>query len=502
MAKRVVAHLCGMIAILWPLSSAAADDNGQPSPLRFSPIQAQEFSVPGSLSNSWADFDNDGDADLAVSLKTGEVRLYRNDAGRFVSIGRRMGLPTSGPELRGLSWGDFDADGWLDLYGGATSISARNRLFRNRAGRSFAEAPAPLTEAGRSARQSSWVDYDNDGDLDLYAANRNGPNALFRQDAGGFRQVAKDEPVSDTRPTVGACWFDFDRDGDLDLFLANQAGATDAMWRNDAGRFTDIAAELGMDRPGRSKEDGSVGCALADYDNDGDLDLYVASYGSGALYKNGGDGRFVEVAASLGLDERMHAVGAAWGDYDNDGYVDLFVTAYEGPSGRQRPANRLYRNVGGLRFVNVLAADSPLNAGDHGVQWVDYDKDGALDLSITRGYTDQGGHFLFHNDLDEAKRHRSLAVQVLDRRGHFTCVGAEVRLFDVKGRLLATRQVTSGDGYNSQSALPVHFGLSVTGRVIVEVTFPRGPSRSRIARKRVDPTHFRGKVLRIRDERL
>ena len=467
----------------------------------FTPVQAQQFAVPGSLSNSWADFDNDGDADLAVSIKTGEVRLYRNDHGTFVSVGGAMGLPISGQELRGLAWGDFDADGWIDLYGGATSISSKSRLFRNNDGTGFVEVdtPSALTEAGRSSRQSSWVDFDNDGDLDLFAANRNGPNALIRHDVDGFMRTGSERPISDPRPTVGACWFDFDRDGDLDLFLANQAGATDALWRNDGTDFVDVAPQLGMDRPGRSKDEGSVGCALADYDNDGDLDLYVASYGPGVLYRSDGSGGFVDAAANLGLDENLHAVGAAWGDFDNDGYIDLFVTAYSGASGMQRPDNRLYRNLGSKGFANVLTPASMLNVADHGVQWVDYDQDGALDLSVTRGYTDQGGHFVFHNNLDEGSRQRSLSVLVLDRKGRFTRMGAEVRLIDGKGSVIATRQISTGEGYNSQSTLPAHFGLISNGRVTVEVTFLGPGPRTKKVRKHVDPARYRGKVLRIKE---
>lgn len=373
----------------------------------FTPVQTADFSLPGSLSNSWADFDRDGDLDLAVSIKTGEIRLYRNDRGPLTSIGPTMGLPVSGAEMRGLAWGDYDGDGWPDLYAGATNTAETNLLFRNDSGRRFVAQDLAPVAAGRSARQSSWVDFDNDGDLDLFAANRSGPNALFRQNAGRFTRVPAEQAGDDARPTVGACWFDYDRDGDLDLFLANQSGATDALWRNDGDRFTDVAPALGMDRPGRRAEEGSVGCAVGDYDNDGELDLFVASYGVNILYRNKGDGRFGNVAPHLGLAEVNHAVGAAWGDFDNDGWLDLFVTAYTGKSGQQQPANRLYRNLGGKGFVNILPAGSALDVADHGVQWIDYDRDGALDLSVTRGYTATGGHFLVHNDLGKAAARRS-----------------------------------------------------------------------------------------------
>ncbi len=332
----------------------------------FSPVQTADFSLPGSLSNSWADFDRDGDLDLAVSLESGEIRLYRNDRGHFTSVGAAMGLPVSGAEMRGLAWGDYDGDGWPDLYAGATEESAANLLFRNDRGRRFVAVTADPVAAGRSARQSSWVDFDNDGDLDLFAANRSGPNALYRQDAGRFVRVPADQAGDDARPAVGACWFDYDRDGDLDLFLANQSGATDALWRNDGDRFTDVAPALGMDRPGRPRTEGSVGCAVGDYDNDGELDLFVTSYGVNILYRNKGDGSFENVAPALGLAEDNHAVGAAWGDFDNDGWFDLFVAAYTGKSGAQQPANRLYRNLGGkgfeAMFTSSVAKDELIRA--------------------------------------------------------------------------------------------------------------------------------------------
>ena len=463
----------------------------------FTPVQPTDFSVPGSLSNSWADFDRDGDLDFAVSIKTGEIRLYRNDLGTFTNIGPAVGLPVSGAEMRGLSWGDYDGDGWFDLYAGATKATEANLLFRNEGGRRFAAQDLDPVAPGRSARQSSWVDYDNDGDLDLFTADRAGANALFRQDAGHFVRVGAAQAGDDPRPTVGACWFDYDRDGDLDLFLANQAGATDALWRNDGDRFIDVAPALGMHRPGRPAEEGSVGCAVGDYDNDGELDLFVTSYGVNILYRNKGDGRFEDAAPRLGLAEDNHAVGAAWGDYDNDGWLDLFVTAYIGKSGAQQPANRLYRNLGGKGFANVLPAGSALDVADHGVQWIDYDRDGALDLSVTRGYTATGGHFLFHNDLGKYAARRSLSVRVLDNAGRFTRMGAEVRLYAAAGKIVATRQVSTGDGYNSQGTQPLHFGLTSAAPVTVEVTYMTAAGRKTQRARSVRPSRYFGRTLTI-----
>jgi hypothetical protein len=486
--------------------AAIAQDHGAPEPspsakpLPFTSMQPELFGVVGSLSNAWGDFDNDGDLDLAVSLKSGELRLYRNDNGVFTNIGAQLGLPTSGRELRGLSWGDYDGDGWLDLHGGATSPKELSFVFHNEGGKGFKEVAAEigLTVPGRSARQTSWVDYDNDGDLDLYATDRIGENKLFRNDGGKFTQVFVGTGPTDARPTVGACWFDYDRDGDLDLFLANQSGATDALWRNDGTSFTDVAPQLGMNSPGRTKEEGGVGCAVGDYDNDGYLDLFVPNYGKNALYHNNRDGTFTNVAHEMGVDFENHAVGAAWGDYDNDGFLDLSIMSYEGPVGQQEPKNTLLHNEGGKRFVNVLPHASPLNAGDHSTQWVDYNRDGALDLSITDGYGPVGGHFLFRNDLPKKDARRSLSVLVLDAKGHFTRAGAEVRLLDAKGAVIATRQVSTGDGYNTQSAIPVTFGLKTTAPVTVEVTFMDKGGRKIQKIGKVNPLAYAGKSLVVK----
>jgi hypothetical protein len=470
--------------------------------LPFVSVQPDIFGVAQSLANAWGDFDNDGDLDLAVSLGTGEVRLYRNDAGSLVSVGAALGMPQAGShELRGLSWGDFDGDGDIDLLGGATAADKQTLVLRNDGGKNFtnvAEAIG-LTIPGRSARQTNWIDYDNDGDLDVYASDRTGDNKLFRNDNGHFTHVFVGAGPTDPRPTVGACWLDIDADGDLDLYLANQSGAADAMWRNDGTSFTDVAHALGMTGPSRTKAEGGVGCAIGDYDNDGDFDIFAPNYGRNLLHRNNGNGTFTEVGTALGVGVDNHAVGADWGDYDNDGDLDLSIASYVGAPGAQTPVNALFRNDGAKGFVNVLNKASALNVADHGIQFVDYDNDGGLDLSVTDGYGDRGGHFVFRNTMTEAAKRRSLSVLVLDAKGNHTRFGAEVRLFDVSGRLLASRQVVTGGGYNTQRAGPVHFGLPNVQPVRVEVTFmTKGGRKTQIVNE-VQPADFHGKRVIVRE---
>ncbi|HEY5491587.1 MAG TPA: CRTAC1 family protein [Gemmatimonadaceae bacterium] len=480
-----------------PTTATAAQSRALP----FISVQPELLGVPNSFANAWGDYDNDGDLDLAVSLGSGEVRLYRNDRGVLVSVGAQMGMPQAGShELRGLSWGDFDGDGFIDLLGGATSKDKLTVVLHNEGGKHFTDVAAAigLTIPNRSARQTNWIDYDNDGALDVYATDRSGENKLFRNDGGKFTQVFVGVGPSDGRPTVGACWFDMDNDGDLDLFLANQSGATDALWRNDGDRFTDVAPALGMTGPPRTTDQGGVGCAIGDYDNDGYFDIFVAAYGRNLLYHNNGNGTFTEVGRALGVGVENHAVSADWGDFDNDGKLDLWVSAYEGPAGAQTPHDALFHNEGAAGFVNVLAKDSPLNTADHGVQFVDFDNDGGLDLTVTRGYTTVGGHFVFRNTLPLEVKKRSLSVEVLDAKGHHTRFGAEVRLFDHAGRIIASRQVVTGGGYNTQRAAPVHFGLAKVERVNVEVTFMSKDGRKKQTVRNVNPADYYGRSLVIR----
>jgi FG-GAP-like repeat len=501
-ARCHVRHLMGAALLLSFIAGAPSRsfDVAARQTLPFVSVQPDLLGVANSYSNAWGDYDNDGDLDLAVSLGSGEVRLYRNDAGVLASVGATMRMPQAGShELRGLSWGDFDGDGDIDLFGGATAADKPSMVLRND-GSGFVDVAAAigLTVPGRSARQTNWIDYDNDGDLDVYASDRTGDNKLFRNDGGRFTHAFVGVGPTDPRPTVGACWLDVDSDGDLDLYLANQSGATDALWRNDGTAFTDVASVLGLTGPPRTKDEGGVGCAIGDYDNDGDLDIFAPNYGHNLLYRNNNDRTFTEVARTLGVGVDNHAVGADWGDYDNDGDLDLSVISYEGAVGAQTPLNALFRNDGAKGFVNVLTRDSPLNAGDHSTQFVDYDNDGALDLSVTDGYGAAGGHFVFRNTMSAEAKRRSLSVLVLDAQGHQTRFGAEVRLFDRAGRVIASRPVVTGGGYNAQRAAPVHFGLASLEPLRVAVTFMTKAGRKTQTVGNVRPADYYGRSLVIR----
>lgn len=459
----------------------------------FRPVQPEVFQANGAQAIAWADYDNDGDLDAAVSFKNRAIRLYKNTEGQFEDLAAELGFSTAIIDTRSLSWGDYNQDGWLDLYVGyGRDTGIRNALYENRNGQFNDVAAQVGVNVLGTTRQVSWIDYDNDGDSDLYISMRDRANILLKNIGGSFENVSSSTGMSDPRRTVASLWFDMDMDGDLDLFLANQSGDRDGFYRNDNGYFTDIAADLEMDFPRRPLKEGSVGVAIADYDNDGDFDLFVGLYGTDVLYQNDGSGNFTNVAEQLGLDASDKVVGVDWADYDNDGFLDLYVVAYK--SGVALGYDKLYHQENG-KFVNRLPKAISLQDGDHGVRWADYDNDGDLDLWLANRHKN-GQHQLFRNDLEKSEHAHSFKILILDENGHYTRQGAEVRLYDSKTKaLLGSRIVDTGGGYVSQNAQPVHFGLGQTKIIDIEVTYMSTQGRQVKIIEQVDVVKQKGALV-------
>jgi hypothetical protein len=467
----------------------------------FELTQADLFSATGGNTNAWADADNDGDLDYFVGFRGRPNRFYRNDRGRFLDIAPPLGL-SDNQETRAAAWGDFNADGHVDLYVGFADPKFTSRVYRNDGnGKRFVDVAREIGLALNGvSRQAAWIDYDGDGDLDFFAAFRDGPNRLFRNDRGSFADVTAETGIGDTRRTVSAVWWDFDRDGDLDLFTANQEGDANGLYRQHQGKFEDVAVAAGVAATPRPKEDGGVGASLADFDGDGDFDLFVANYGPSALYRAGAlakadaGERFTDVARELGIDLRGHGVTSAWGDADNDGKPDLYVANF-------LAGQPLYRDaffINGPRFVEALPESILTRDATHGVRFVDFDRDGRLDLSLTNNDPAGGGHPLWRNTA--TMRGRSIAIDVTDRNARRTRAGSEVRLYGEGTRtLLSSGIVDSGSGYCSQSEMPVHLGIpaSWTGRVDVEIVTMLGGARHLSVVRGIDPAQYRGRALRV-----
>jgi hypothetical protein len=468
-----------------------------PAP-RFEPVQPELLSTGASFVNAWADFENDADLDLFVGFNGGPNRFYRNDNGTLVDIASAQGLADA-RATRAAAWGDFDSDGDPDLAVGFTpGAGGVLHLYRNFAGR-FVLVPdsAGVRADSGAVRQLVWVDLDGDDDLDLFVGMRDRPNLLFRNDRGHFTETAQAIGLADPRKTVGAVWFDFDEDGDLDLYSGNMDGDANGLFRNDQGRFIDVADSAGVAWGGRLPRDpanGTVRPCAADVNGDGHLDLFTANYGKNGLFLNRGSGKFEDVSDAWGVAVDGRYDACAFSDFDNDGKLDLYVNGTV--TGGTSYPDYLLRNTG-TRFEDVTPANIRSLQADHGVQWADFDRDGDEDLALT-GSAANAMHSLLRNMLPAEAARRGLRVRVVDAQSRATRAGAEVRVFP-KGtqQVLASRLVDAGSGYNAQSDAPVHFGLAQVQAVDIEVTYPRGGTRVK-SRVTVEPKEWQGNVLYVR----
>lgn len=443
----------------------------------FDAMQPDLFAAPSAFTNAFADYDNDGDPDLFVGFDGKPNRLYRNDKGVFTDVAAAAGVAEARP-TRAVAWGDFDADGDADLLVGFTPSPDASvlKVYRNDTGK-FADVTAAsgLVVPTGAVRQPAWVDVDADGDLDLFVAYRDRANALYRNDAGKFSDVAPALGIADARRTVGAVWFDYDEDGDLDLADANMDGDANGLYRNDAGKFTDVAEAAGVAWGGRAPKhagNGTVRVCAPDLDGDGRFDLFAANYGPLGFFSNRGKGRFEDRGAAwaIAIDSRYDA--CAFADFDHDGRLDLYVNGTV--TGGASWQDSLFRHTGSA-LVDVTPPSIRRLQADHGVQWADVDGDGDLDLALTGSRPADGMHLVMRNALPAADARRGLHVRVVDDKGRATLAGAEVRVFAAgTTRLVGARLVDSGSGYDAQNDLPVHVGVpSGVARVDVQVIAPR-----------------------------
>ena len=482
---------------------ADAPPEGEPDPAAidatvlapaFTRVQESLFSAPGAQTNAWADYDGDGDLDLFIGFRGAPDRLYRNDRGNFIDVAAEVGLVID-EETRAAAWGDYDLDGDPDLYVGFAALGINNRLYRNDGGTFVDVASDVGVGQGGTTRQPAFLDYDGDGDLDLFVAFRDRPNTLFRNDGTAFMDVTAESGIGDDRRTVGVAWFDMDGDGDLDAFVANQNGDEDGFYRNNGdGTFEDVAAALGMHQPGRADDLGSVGTAIGDYDNDGDLDLFVASYGPDVLWQNQGDGTFVNAAPGTPLAGDHHSVAADWGDIDNDGWLDLYVDTFLSSEAEAR--DYLFRG-GASGFEEALPPAMLERGASHGVRFADFDLDGDVDLSLTNNHA-EGTHPLYRNDLLPGRAARSLQVAVVDHGGRWVRAGATVTVRRESDGYISARIIDTGGGYSSQGVGPAHFGLPPgAGPVSITISWFEAGERRTTTVSGVVPEAFRSQWITL-----
>ena len=436
--------------ILLPESFLSA---GVPS-LSFTNIQeGSGVEETSSRGGAWGDYDADGFQDLW----TGDV-LYRNldGTGIFEEV---IDLPqnTSGSRA-GTAWADFNNDGWLDIFAGS------QWLYENVGGTGeFTLHSSDFGLDGSFASQAvCWGDYDQDGWVDVYVVgDQEAVGAVYRNlDGLGFEDVTAALGVEDPREGYGGTWCDPDGDGDLDLHIGNCADFVldmrmDVYFENQNGTFVERGEPLGL----RNTSNSWV-TAWADYDNDGDTDVLVANTDDADHFYRNDDGVFVDLAGQAGIPDGSSRE-ASWGDFDNDGYLDIYI-------GRQNGRNRLYHNDGDGTFTEI-AADVGVDDNRSTVvaSVADMDNDGDLDLYLGNS---GGSPSIYRNELGASNW---LILRLQGTTSNRSAIGA--RVLATSGAVTRLRDVLGGNGLYTQPMLPVHFGLGDSTQVDhLEIRWPSG----------------------------
>lgn len=399
---------------------------------------------------TWADYDRDGDDDVYISVRSdggvGAVnQMWRNDGGTFVDVTAGALADTS--DTYATARGDFNADGWTDLY---VCNPGKNRLLAGGSAFGFTDVTPTLLEGSVVSSDATFIDVDNDGDLDLHVVNDGSADNLFRNDGAGQWTDIASGPIADAGSAYSASWADYNSDGYLDVFLAKgRAGDLQShLLKGGASGFTDVTA-------GDLVEDVVQQTATwGDYDNDGDLDLYANS----RLYQNVGDDVFLRVEGQIGLGAAAAVGGSSWFDEALDGDLDLYLGDYQQP-------NRLFENESGV--LSRSGCGPELDDGRvTGVVPVDWDGDGDLDLAVSR-----------HNDgllflrADGAAQHwfRVRAQATLSGLAAPGGCGVRLEWHSADGEV-QVRDLGLGGGRQGEGPLTETFGLgatSDTGRLIV-----------------------------------
>lgn len=438
--------------------------------------------VDGGLSRgvAFGDADGDGDPDLLVANTINYPEfLYRNDGEQFVQV-METAPSLAGGFTEGVSWVDFDNDGDLDVFAARSNDS--NDLYRNDGGWSFVEVEAgDLTSEKSRSSMACWADVDGDGWLDVFVVNRGGESdALYRsRDGRSFERVADsvaDRAGGDGRSCLLA---DLDSDGDPDLYVGNfvDISTTPPTRQRNYLYFNQGDFEFTEHEQGHAVESRALtyGVSTADADNDGNLDLFVTNIGAGDrnhLYLNDGHGNFGLREAGFTTPVDTPSKGHTWGDFDLDG--DLDVAVANGTEGTEHIHNELYINDGNANFTAVTDEEFVTNSHiSAGIAWADIDTDGDLDLYVANWGDGDQDNVLYQNLSQGTWLKLGITGSASNRMG----VGARVTVTTRHAGQLSrqTRWLHTSTGYASQNEPVIHFGLGeATSVEELSIEWPSG----------------------------
>ena len=483
----------------------------------------QVETLPGGL--GVIDFDGDGWPDLFCTngatlpdlTKTGPQhwnRLYRNNRdGTFSDVTAKAGLQGEGYSM-GVAVADYNNDGHEDLF--VVGVHG-NHLYRNNGDGTFSDVTreAGLAGPGSLGRPvwsvaACWIDYDNDGQLDLFISNycdwspgidpvcgglqadaraychpdkyHAEPMQLYRNNGNGtFTEITRKEGLPDLLGKgMGLAMADFAADGRPGIFVAND-NARNLLLRNRGKGFEEIGMEAGVAFNGDGRNISGMGADFGDIDGDGRFDIVMTGLKNETfeVFLNQGKGQFDDGSAQTGL-LNLSRMWNGWGcglvDLDNDGWLDLFV-AGGGLDTQDAQANRVFRNKGeqkeGGRFEDVSAsvgAEFAQPALHRGVVFADFDRDGRIDAAVTA--LNAPIELWWNRSARENPSRHWLQLRLNGRKSNRSAIGAEIRC--QAGGRGQIRTVSSSVGYASSSDLTVQFGLGEATRALVEIRWPLG----------------------------
>lgn len=474
--------------------------------------------------HAWADYDLDGDYDLVVNTN-GRGYLMRNDGGSFTDVTSTLAPNFTGGNLeRTAIFVDFNNDGYPDIFRNRHNDvriylqdPSTNRFGNGTGGTAPNQRFTTLTD-GMNTEGAGALDYDGDGDLDIFIDNHNYGIDILQNDGNGFfthvtRKSDSPNPPYDVNDAT--TWplglvqdatdgdygsaTDFNDDGWVDIV---------ARKRNQVDLFTNIG---GTFQDGTDIDDANNGnkgaVAFGDLDNDGDFDLYWTENGTNQIHRNNGDGTWTGLGAASGIPTSFSGQmeGLAFGDVDNDGDLDIFLAngGNGGSHGGRLYLNQINNGGGAMAFID--SGLSFTNRGE-GCTFIDIDNDGDLDLYMNRS----GNNALYINNLGASSRANHVYVSIIEDRDDFGLInteerfgiGATVKIIDCDGNVISgTREVNGGYGHGTQGPGIIHFGLpgGPNTPIVLEISYPRTTSGRVTVRSQVTPSDFNNGSINLVD---